>query len=537
MPTLKSGDRHNPQIFLMLTPILLQSVTSGTKGLPSVEIARNESTYTIATWIMDLVYRILDFLGLEHHQTLFLWIYAAVVFLIALGIGYVVKWITIDIVNLLGKKLKGDFYQNLTQNHFFPKVARIIPAIVFLIFIQFTFASTHTDLGKWLTRITWIYIVFIMAKSVNTFVDVMWLHFDSRENKRRLPLKGLVQLVKGIIWIIVTIISVAIIVDKSPATLLAGLGAFAAVLMLVFKDSILGVVAGVQLSENDSLHVGDWIKVHGTDANGTVTEVSLTAVKIQNWDKTITTVPPYTLVSGSFTNYRSMQISNTRRIDRSYMIDADSVVPTDDGMLAEYARIPLLKDWIEKKIDQRRNGKECNVNNPEGLADGSLDTNLGVFRAYLKLYLDSHHHISHVASDTCFVSTLAQTATGIPLQLYCFTNTSAWTQYEAIQSAVFEHVAAMLFRFHLYVFENPTGRDTIIDGYLSPGKNADVLFGLPYPMFANTGSPDNPAYPMPKSSAPEPSAMAPSDVPKEIDINKELSGSTSETNVTTPEGK
>ncbi len=137
------------------------------------------------------------------------------------------------------------------------------------------------------------------------------------------------------------------------------------------------------MSENDSLHVGDWIKVHGTDANGTVTEVSLTAVKIQNWDKTITTVPPYTLVSGSFTNYRNMQVSNTRRISRSYMIDADSVVPTDDQMLAKYAKIPLLADWIAKKLSQREQGKECNVNNPDGLADGSLDTNLGVFRAYL----------------------------------------------------------------------------------------------------------------------------------------------------------
>lgn len=518
----------------MLTSIILQSATTGSESLPEVEIGHSESTYAIASWIMETVYRILNFFGLENHQTLFLWIYAGLVFLISIAIGYAVKWLTIGIVSLLGKKLTGDFYQNLTQTRFFPKAARIIPAIVFLIFIQFTFASTHTDLGKWLTRITWIYIVFIMAKSINTLSDVLWLHFDSRENKRRLPLKGLVQLVKGIVWIIVAIISVAIIVDKSPATLLAGLGAFAAVLMLVFKDSILGVVAGVQLSENDSLHVGDWIKVHGTDANGTVIEVSLTEVKIQNWDKTVTTVPPYTLVSGSFTNYRSMQLSNTRRIERSYMIDADSVVQTDDTMLAEYAKIPILTNWIEKKIAQRKEGKECNVNNPEGLADGSLDTNLGVFRAYLKIYLDAHPHISHGSGDTCFVCTLAQTATGIPLQLYCFTNTSAWTQYEAIQSAVFEHVAVMLFRFNLYTFENPTGRDTIIDGYMSPGKNADVLFGLPYPLFNATGVPHNPASPLPQSAFAEPSAMAPSNVPKEIDLTK-TGISDKENNASTPD--
>ncbi len=512
--------------FLLNLILLIPSVTAESKALPEVHIGQEQSTYAIATWIMHLVNSLLSFFGIHNHPTLFVWVYAAIVFALSLGVGYVVTWITIGIVKIVGKKLKGDFYQNLTQMKFFTKTARIIPAIVFLILIQFTLISTHNTLGTWLARITWIYIVFILAKSINTFVEALWIHFDTRDNKRRLPLKGLVQLAKGIIWILVAIISVAIVLDKSPATLLAGLGAFAAVLMLVFKDSILGVVAGVQLSENDSLHVGDWIKVHGTDANGTVVEVSLTAVKVQNWDKTITTVPPYTLVSGSFTNYRPMQTSNTRRIDRSYLIDADSVVQTDDAMLAEYAKIPLLTDWINKKIEQRKAGKECNVNNPAGLADGSIDTNLGIFRAYLKLYLDSHPHVSHAAEDTCFICTLEQTSAGIPLQLYCFTNTSAWTQYEAIQSSIFEHLAVMLFRFHLYAFENPSGRDTIIEGYMSPGKNPDVLYGLPYPFFNGSGQPQNPALPLQKSSSPEPTAMAPSNVAKEVEVETSNSSPT-----------
>lgn len=485
----------------MIANLIAPAATAVSKALPEMEIGRNESTYTIARWIMELDYMVLDFLGLEHHHTLFIWIYAALVFMIAFGIGYIAKWITIAAVRTAGKRIKSDFYLILRKHEFFIKLCRIIPALVFLIFIQFTLAS-QGSLGTWLTRLTWIYIIFITAKAFNTFVDVIWEHFDIRENKRKLPLKGLVQLAKGIIWILVAITAIAIMADKSPTSLLAGLGAFAAVLMLVFKDSILGVVAGVQLSENDSLHVGDWIKVHGTDANGTVAEVSLTAVKILNWDKTITTVPPYTLVSGSFTNYRSMQTSNTRRISRSYMIDADSVVQTDDAMIAAYARIPLLAEWISKKLAQRTAGKECDADNPEGLADGSLDTNLGVFRAYLKIYLDSNPHISHNPADTCFISTLAQTSTGIPLQLYCFTNTSAWTQYEAIQSAVFEHVAVMLYRFNLYTFENPSGRDTIIDGYMSPGKNPDALFGLPYPFFNDSGTPDHPAASQ-KQSRPE----------------------------------
>ncbi|MDE6717852.1 MAG: mechanosensitive ion channel family protein, partial [Muribaculaceae bacterium] len=338
-----------------------------------------------------------------------------------------------------------------------------------------------------------IYILFIVCNSLCALTDSIWAHIDARSNKRHLPLKGVVQLIKLIIWVIGVIIVFAILLGKSPGSLLAGLGAFAAVLMLVFKDSILGVVAGVQLADNDSLHVGDWIAVPGTDANGTVMEVGLTAVKIENWDKTVSTVPPYSLVTTGFKNYRNMSQSNTRRICRSYLIDADSVVETNEEMLARFAQIPLMKDWIEKKIEQRKAGKVENVNNSAGLVDGSIDTNLGVFRAYIKLWLDANPNISR--DDTCFVSTLGQTSAGIPLQIYCFTSTSSWLPYEGIQSTVFEHLAVMLYRFNLYTFEYPTGRDEIIDGYLSPGKNPQEVFGMPYPMFYGAGTPVKPAVP------------------------------------------
>ena len=212
---------------LLITPV----AKAASKALPEMEIGRNESTYTIAKWIMDLDYMVLDFIGLEHHHTLFIWIYAALVFLIAFGIGYAVKWLTIAAVRMVGKRVKTNLYHNLQRHEFFIKLSRIIPAIVFLIFIQFTMTA-HASLGTWLTRLTWIYMIFATAKAINTLIDVVWEHFDARENKRQLPLKGLVQLAKGIIWILVAIVAVAIIVDKSPTSLLAGLGAFAAVLML-----------------------------------------------------------------------------------------------------------------------------------------------------------------------------------------------------------------------------------------------------------------------------------------------------------------
>lgn len=450
--------------------------------IPKVDLSpeTEQNTYMLARWIMGIVDWLLSLFGLEHATNLFLFIYSLAVFLIAVGIGYVVTWIILGIVKMVGKHVKSTLFQDLMNANFFGKAAKIVPAIVFLIFIQFTLI-THAALATWLSRLTWIYLSYIVCRCLVIMIGVIWHHVDMRENKKRLPLRGLVQLLKGIVWIIFAITTVAILFDKSPASLLAGLGAFAAVLMLVFKDSILGVVAGVQLSENDSLHVGDWIAIG--DANGTVTEVTLTSVKIENWDKTTSNVPPYNFVSQGFKNYRSMQTSGTRRIQRSYLIDADSIIQCDDEMLNEFSQIPLLKDWIEKKIEQRKAGKEYNVNNPDGLVNGTIDTNLGVFRAYLQLYLNASNDFDK--NSDCFISTLAPTSQGIPLQIYTFTTTSHWIPYEAIQSALFEHIAVMLYKFKLYVFEGSTGRDTILEGYMCNPDPKPRAFGLPYPFYDN----------------------------------------------------
>lgn len=451
-----------------------------------------ESSYLIAKILIEFCHWFLHLFGAENNSQMFLWTYGIVVFLFSMALGIGVYWIIVFILHKLKPYLKSQVYADLIDHNFFTKICRIIPAIVFVILIQFTL-YTHNKLAFWLTRVSYMYIVLTVAVAACTVCDVIWATLDEKENKRKLPLKGLLQVAKLIVWIIALIIEAAILLDKSPGTLLAGLGAFAAVLMLVFKDSILGIVAGVQLAQNDSLHVGDWIAIPNGQANGTVLEVSLTDVKIENWDKTVSTVPPYTLISQGFQNYRNMQESNTRRIQRSYMIDADSVVETTPEMLQQFMQIDLIKDWIQKKIAQRDAGKVENVNNSDGLVDGTIETNLGVFRAYMRLYLDKCNEISH--TDDCFVTTLAQTPTGIPLQIYCFTNTSSWFPYEGIQAMVFERLAASLNKFGLYTFENPSGRDIIIDGYLSPGKSTGNIFGIPYPFYKNSGTPMNPGIP------------------------------------------
>lgn len=464
-----------------ITSLLCAIPSEVTEALPKVNmLGTEEGTYAVARLIMYMVDWIFNLFGLSHHPTLELWIYSILVFAISWGIGWVTQIIVLFIVEQIGKRWKGSIYEDLTNAKFFHKISRIIPAIFFLVFIQFTMQE-HSLLSNWLSRITWIYLSFIVARCLTIVVRVVWKHLDERENTKRLPLTGLVQLICGVIWILFAIVAVSIIVDKSPGALLAGIGVFASVLMLVFKDSILGLVAGVQLSENDSVHEGDWIAVEGTNANGTVLEVTLTEVKIQNWDKTVSSVPPYNLISGTFTTYRPMQESNTRRIARTYLIDSESVVETTPEMIEKISEIPLMKDWIAKKQAQKAAGKEYCVMNPEGLADGTIDTNLGMFRAYIKMWLQANPNISQ--EDDLFVNTLQQTANGIPFQVYCFTSTSKWIPYEGIQSAVFEHVAVMLTKFGLFVYENESSRATVLEGVMSRQlPTGESVFGLPTPM-------------------------------------------------------
>lgn len=446
-------------------------------------------SYSVASFIMNIVDWILGVFGLEHNTSVVTFLYAVVVLAVALVVGYVFQWVLLRLVETIARHWSNATYQSINGQKFFHKVSRLVPPLVFLALIQFTL-SNHDTLAAFLTKITLIYVVIVFTIAINALIMTIWDRVNARANKRKLPLGSLAQLAKGIAWIIASIIIIALIVDKSPLALLGGLGAFSAVLMLIFKNNILSVVAGVQLSENDSLHVGDWIAVPGTNANGTVQEVSLVAVKVLNWDKTTTTLPPYNLISSGFTNYRSMQQSNTRRICRSIMIDADTVLPATPDMLNRIRKVPMMDAFITKKLEQKAAGQVADVNNPAGLVNGTIDTNLGLFRAYLKMWLDANPNVSH--DSDCFVSTLAQTSAGIPLQIYCFTATSGWFPFEGIQDTIFEHVAAMLHLFQLCTFENPSGRDTIIDGYLSPGKNIADVYGIPYPFFQNNPPAPNP---------------------------------------------
>lgn len=247
------------------------------------------------------------------------------------------------------------------------------------------------------------------------------------------------------------------LIGRDPLSLLAGLGASAAILMLVFKDSIMGFVSGVQLSANDMLKVGDWIAMPKYGADGTVIEVTLNTVKVRNWDNTITTIPPYLLVSDSFQNWRGMRESGGRRVKRSINIDMTSVRFCTPEMLAKYRKIQLLKDYVEQTEEVIEKYNVENGIDNSILVNGRRQTNLGVFRAYLTAYLKSLPDVNQEL--TCMVRQLQPTDRGIPIELYFFCALKDWVPYEGVQADVFDHVLAIIPEFDLQVFQSPSGRD------------------------------------------------------------------------------
>ncbi len=407
----------------------------------------------VAQWLLVHIHHLLDAVGLKKNQTIEEVIYAAIIVCIALFIGWAIRNIVLYGVRKFMLMRHSTVGKELIDHKVLSRCSHIIPPLVLLALLPFAFTS-ETALRVIVLRGLLIYTVVVVCRAICTVTKFIWLRFDETRNSKNLPLGGILDTAVGIIWFIAVIICISIVVNKSPVNLLTGLGAFAAVLMLVFKDSILGLVAGLQLSQNDMLRVGDWIVVPSTIANGIVIDVNLTAVKVQNWDNTIVTLPPYTLVSTSFQNWRGMTESGCRQIARSVIIDSDTIVPATKEMISEITgKYPIIKAYTDK-IDSLGH----NDYNP-GLAvvNGTNQTNLGLFRAYMCQWLLNNPAIR--SDEQILVRLMPPTGEGIPLQIWCFTATTNFTAYEAIQSAVFEHVAVTAIDFGLRLFNDPSGTD------------------------------------------------------------------------------
>ncbi|WP_312842052.1 mechanosensitive ion channel family protein [Stutzerimonas nitrititolerans] len=301
------------------------------------------------------------------------------------------------------------------------------------------------------------FIVLTVALALAAVLDIINLLYQRRSDARLHPIKGYLQVVKIVLYAIATILIIATLIDRSPLILLSGLGAMAAVLMLIFQDTLLSLVASVQITSNDLIRVGDWVEMPQLNADGDVIDIALHTVKVQNWDKTITSIPTKRFISDSFKNWRGMQESGGRRIKRSIFLDQQSVHFLSEEECEHLHRFSLLDEYL---VEKRRDIAEWNAK----LAERGQEpvntrrvTNIGTFRAYVERYVRSHPGIHQ--DMTFIVRQLAPTADGLPLEIYCFTSTVNWVPYEAIQSDIFDHLLSILPEFGLRVFQHPSGAD------------------------------------------------------------------------------
>ena len=302
-----------------------------------------------------------------------------------------------------------------------------------------------------------IYMIIMLMLALDSMLSTVEDIYQKYRASKQIPIKGFVQVLKLIVYFLAAILVISILLNKTPVFLLSGIGALAAVMMLVFRDAILGFVAGIQLAANRMVAVGDWIEMPKYGADGDVLEVALTTVKVQNWDKTITTIPTYALISDSFKNWRGMSKSGGRRIKRAVNFDMTSIRFCDEEMLGRYEKIQYIAEYIEQKKDKLEAfNQETNVDNAS-LANGRRMTNIGTFRAYVVAYLRHHPMINQ--DMTFLVRQLQPTQYGLPIEIYVFSKDQVWANYEGIQADIFDHILAVVPEFDLRVYQNPTGAD------------------------------------------------------------------------------
>lgn len=308
-----------------------------------------------------------------------------------------------------------------------------------------------------IANVTQAVIVLSIAMGIVKALTYMNEVYERRPQSKNRPIKGFVQVVKILVLCGAAVILISILIDESPFLLLSGLGAITAVLLLVFKDTILSLVASVQLTTNDMLRVGDWIEMPGMNADGDVIDISLHTVKVQNFDKTITTIPTHRLVSDSFRNWRGMSESGGRRIKRSLLIDQNSVRFLTDDEVVDLKKFNILKDYLANARDELARWNETKLGKDDAPVNARRLTNIGTLRAYIAAYIKWHPRIS--PNFTLLVRQLPPGPQGLPIEIYCFTDTTDWNTYESIQSDIFDHLIAIVPEFQLSLFQEPSGSD------------------------------------------------------------------------------
>ena len=410
---------------------------------------------------MNVIYVIKDWLirlGLGEAAAAFcVRMLAVVVMLVVACIAYIIaKRFLLRVIKRLVERSKTIWDDILLKRKVFNRFSYFAPALVIYWIAPFVFAGLPAAIVT-LQLAAKIFMVIVGLLVFDSFLNSVVEIYRTFEFAQKMPIRGFVQAGKIVLYFFAGIVILAMIMGKSPAMILGGLGAMMAVLMLIFKDSVLGFVAGIQLSSNQMIHIGDWIEMPKYGADGDVIDIALTTVKVQNWDKTIVTIPTYALISDSMKNWRGMSESGGRRIKRSIYIDMSSVKFCTEQMLEKFKKIKYISEYLERKIEEiKEHNLAAGVDESE-LVNGRHLTNIGTFRAYVVAYLRNHPKIHQ--EMTFLVRHLEPTPNGLPIQIYVFSNDQVWANYEAIQADIFDHILAVIPKFELRIFQNPTGAD------------------------------------------------------------------------------
>jgi len=370
----------------------------------------------------------------------------------------IIRKLLMKMVTKLVKKTTNSWDNEFLNSKLSSWISMLIPAIIIYKaapLVLITLGEDNAGFTSFVQVSSKIVIIILSFLSINSMLNIIERIYQRFDVSRELPIKGFIQVIKIILLLAAIIFIISTLIGKSPVLIFSGLGAMTAIMMLIFKDSILGLVAGIQLSANRMVARGDWIEMPKFGADGEVLEVALTTVKVRNWDKTITTIPTYALISDSFKNWRGMSTSGVRRIKRSVNLDMSTVTLLDDAMMEKMHTVRLLKPYLKRKAAELTEWNDTHGQDEfTGPVNSRALTNLGTFRAYMLEYLKNHPKISQ--DQTLLVRQMQPTEHGVPIELYTFTNDNAWAKYEDIQSDIFEHFLAILPEFGLRAFQSPT---------------------------------------------------------------------------------
>jgi miniconductance mechanosensitive channel len=381
------------------------------------------------------------------------WIFQVIALCGILLTAWLSNWITKNVLNSRLSKIvtksKNQFDDELHQHGFFKRLGHIVPAI--LIYLLSKLLIENPSLLAFLQKSAVIYVLISAVMAISALLNTIEDTYNASNLAQKAPITGFIQVAKLFVVIIAGLLIISNLMDKSPLILLSGLGAVTAILLLLFRDTILGFVAGIQIAANRMVNNGDWIEMPKYGANGDVLQVGLTTVKVQNFDKTISTIPTYALISEPVKNWRGMNESGGRRIKRSLNIDIQSICFCDQNMLDEFTKIRYIKSHIQAKLEKlQRFHSEQHIDTKD-LVNSRRLTNIGSLRAYMQAYLENHPDINQ--DMTLMVRQGQPTELGIPLEIYCFSKDKNWVNYEGIQSDIFDHFLAILPVFRLRAYQ------------------------------------------------------------------------------------